>query len=522
MIEKELKLARRYSKKDAVFTDEEGEEYAVVKKHSPWVDMLDSKLMDDVAEWELGLREDKVGLSRYATPWSSVFKASTMDLESNRRVTHNERFRLDDFTGTARARDPLPRSGVHYFEILVTSHGGQRGDSLGGGAYVGLVDGNVTDWDGNWEMEGHLPPNAELVAGIRNIDRRKHIMALHDACCRPRGEVTWAGGLRKAWVNGSSFGHGDRVGFMVNMDTRTVRVYKNGAFMGRAWGDLPDEVYPMVTLVHPGSSAELCFPRIDDDLAKEQRQSQLYLEHMASLPPPAPGLPPPEEMILDVAKYREPLIHIFKKQRDRHKRKVKGQTWNILTAFDYIRMHKCNYALWGFGLRKSPPVTRFVNEVGTRLVFRGDGTIPPRTEEEDEAMIKEGLLTAEGTLVAVDGKGGAAAGGGDAQEVKKKKTSLPWKLYRKEQKRLKKEIRLPISEDQKEESKRIKRLRDMDRPTDPVLPIPENLGKRLQINDLGYYGLDKPRAVNNARRAAKIVKRMRGKKRRDDSSLKRR
>lgn len=28
----------------------------------------------------------------------------------------------------------------------------------------------------------------------------------------------------------------------MNMDTRTVNVYKNSEYLGKAWGDLPDEV----------------------------------------------------------------------------------------------------------------------------------------------------------------------------------------------------------------------------------------------------------------------------------------
>ena len=50
------------------------------------------------------------------------------------------------------------------------------------------------------------------------------------------------------WVNGSSFGHGDKVGLLVNMDTRTVNVYKNRVFLGKAFGKLPDRVYPLVCL----------------------------------------------------------------------------------------------------------------------------------------------------------------------------------------------------------------------------------------------------------------------------------
>jgi hypothetical protein len=82
--------------------------------------------------------------------------------------------------------------------------GPATGRSLGGGNYVGLVDGNVTDFDGCWELEGHLPalpahpddsesglsgdadPLLVAAAARRRrrrlaVDRRQHMMALHDA-----------------------------------------------------------------------------------------------------------------------------------------------------------------------------------------------------------------------------------------------------------------------------------------------------------------------------------------------------
>ena len=36
------------------------------------------------------------------------------------------------------------------------------GDSLGGGCYVGLMDGNVTNFNGCWELESDLPAMASV------------------------------------------------------------------------------------------------------------------------------------------------------------------------------------------------------------------------------------------------------------------------------------------------------------------------------------------------------------------------
>ena len=176
------------------------------------------------------------------------------------------------------------------------------------------VDGNVTNWDACWELntdagERRSSKEAELEWGSSSLQvesaddegdlllpwtisksprgqdgkggvaaarrrrraqrsRRLHIMALHDACARRQGEVTWASGLRVPWVNGSSFGHGERVGLMVNMDTRTVNVYKNRVFLGKAFGKVPDEVYPFVCLAQPDLSAEISFPKFDEELRR--------------------------------------------------------------------------------------------------------------------------------------------------------------------------------------------------------------------------------------------------------------
>lgn len=47
-----------------------------------------------------------------------------------------------------------------------------------------------------------------------------------------------------------------------------VNLYKNGIFLGKAWGDLPDEVYPFVTLSQPGASAEISFPRFEAEISR--------------------------------------------------------------------------------------------------------------------------------------------------------------------------------------------------------------------------------------------------------------
>ena len=59
------------------------------------------------------------------------------------------------------------------------------------------------------------------------------------------------------------------------MDTRTVNAYKNRKFLGKVFGNVPNTVYPFVCLAQPGLSAEIFFPRFEDEVRREQRQSAL-------------------------------------------------------------------------------------------------------------------------------------------------------------------------------------------------------------------------------------------------------
>lgn len=213
---------------------------------------------------------------------------------------------------------------------------------------------------------------------------------------------------------------------------RQVNLYKNGQFLGKAWGDLPDEVYPFVTLSQPDASAEITFPRFESEIARypqhasrsqprclhgsqkchlglalfgfvasasrfpervgvlvcrEQRQSALYLDFLASQPPKPPPLPPLEYMIRNTLEYKEPVIKEIKKAIRYLKRELQGARWDLNTAGVWIRLHKARWSLWVLGVR-GPPVTKFVNGEDEKLVMRGDGNSPPRTEEEDAAFMR--------------------------------------------------------------------------------------------------------------------------------------
>ena len=62
------------------------------------------------------------------------------------------------------------------------------------------------------------------------------------------------------WARGGSFGHGDRIGFLVDMTTRTAKAFKNGILLGTAFTDLPSTIYPLATLVAENIKATISFP----------------------------------------------------------------------------------------------------------------------------------------------------------------------------------------------------------------------------------------------------------------------
>jgi hypothetical protein len=88
-------------------------------------------------------------------------------------------------------------------------------------------------------------------------------------------------GARRQWVDSSAFGCGDRIGFAVDMDERSVTVYKNGQLLGKPFDNLPDVVYPVVSLRHTGSCALLSFPPQPNPNFVEQINMYLGQENAA-------------------------------------------------------------------------------------------------------------------------------------------------------------------------------------------------------------------------------------------------
>ena len=223
-VQQDLQLISRYAAVQEEERDEDGKLVFQRFNHSMWLDALDDERLDDVDAWQLGLHD--LPTSRYTSGWDKKKMGSTLSLDSKRRVVRGPYPPKDALMGSVRTLKPLPSSGVHYFEIVLRCDGVARGGSLGGGNYIGLVDGNVTDFEGCWELNTEpdkhrtkeeiewgsssidaqdedplLPwtiPKAPkkrdgsggvMAAKIRRREqrsRRLHFMALHDSCARPQ------------------------------------------------------------------------------------------------------------------------------------------------------------------------------------------------------------------------------------------------------------------------------------------------------------------------------------------------
>ncbi len=114
----------------------------------------------------------------------------------------------------------------------------------------------------------------------------------------------------------------------------------------------------MVSLCQPGATAEITFPPAAAEAAREARQSALYALRPRAPPPPAGPPPPPlEEMLEAPHAHRAALARAARALLARLRRRVEGRAWDVLTASDYIRVHKCKWALWYLGAREkcAPP-----------------------------------------------------------------------------------------------------------------------------------------------------------------------
>ena len=146
------------------------------------------------------------------------------------------------------SRDQLPQSGVHYFEFVFSKAGKAQGVSLGGDHFVGIV--SHTDF------------------GRKDLFQKPGAWGLVDLA----NNGSWADGQRVAPLknelsngHGRSYGVGDRVGVLVNMDSqpRQLHFYRNDSLLeGQSLSGFPLGVYLCATPEERDVQVAISFPNL--------------------------------------------------------------------------------------------------------------------------------------------------------------------------------------------------------------------------------------------------------------------
>jgi len=172
--------------------------------------------------------------------WSSSRKSRSIEVSGDLTLaTHRGG---TDSSKSIVGSQSFPSTGRHYFEVVFSF---QKHNCY----YVGVV--------------GKTFGNFDISRGITNEDG----WAFHDHDGK-KGHARHS----QAYAS-SGFSSGDRVGVLVDMDTRQLSFFVNGNAKGVAFSDLPDTLYPAATLFNDGSTVQ--FVDCDVPLAvTNNRQAQ--------------------------------------------------------------------------------------------------------------------------------------------------------------------------------------------------------------------------------------------------------
>ena len=161
----------------------------------------------------------------WSTVFSKRFKADEIEIQDNGfSAYHGDDPYLDlgfqhwltnpsPNAWSVRGKDPIPGQGRHYFEVTFTQPHLQPGESLEDGwNTVGLVEGHEDAWHEQWWDDGR-----------RNYTYGLHDSQLGEFLCRSSPDHRF-----ERWAEHGSFGCGDRVGLLVDMDARCAEAFLNG------------------------------------------------------------------------------------------------------------------------------------------------------------------------------------------------------------------------------------------------------------------------------------------------------
>jgi Ca2+-binding EF-hand superfamily protein len=146
-----------------------------------------------------------------------------------------------------RTAEPLPETGIHYFEMKFTRGEKEQGGSLGCCYLAGVVNKNSMR-----SVDKSALERAPFY-GITDEEGKRY-NGNGDTSNMPRS-------VRESHTNNRTFGHLDRVGFLVDMDAHEMTVYRNGTLLeGSKFTNLPTTLYPVGCPFNSDAKVEISFP----------------------------------------------------------------------------------------------------------------------------------------------------------------------------------------------------------------------------------------------------------------------
>jgi hypothetical protein len=166
--------------------------------------------------------------------WSSQHISQGMRLQRGNYTANRTDFWQ---VGSVRAESSLPKLGHAYFEVVFKRKNFTQGQALNGFYYVGVCTSQVENWDGLWRDDDRTNNmwglRSETCMRAHRVRTKKIATFGADVASSPvdkasMGELCGPGMRATAWVEGSSWGHGDVIGVYVDIDKRALFYYKNG------------------------------------------------------------------------------------------------------------------------------------------------------------------------------------------------------------------------------------------------------------------------------------------------------
>ena len=271
-------------------------------------------------------------LSRFRTTWSDTLRGAAVSIDGGGlRAVQSGKYPATDGTSVW-AAEPLPETGAHYWETVFTRPGVAHGEGLRGGFMAGVAKSTRSELNEDDELE-ELPRDCAREQYLFRLDAcwgmedspcvaggpLRANGAAHGGSANALGSPTWPLPPRLRNAHDRAYGCGERVGCMVDMDRRTLQLYReasDGQGMVRLDGCVVDNIgvlpHPVTgepvrhkihiaaTAASEGATATLSFPvepvlqRLDelDDARLAAAQAKLEEARRNSGQPLTAGINP--------------------------------------------------------------------------------------------------------------------------------------------------------------------------------------------------------------------------------------